>query len=711
MASPSGLSRRTFFKAGAAAGGALLIGLDRHRLLAGAAAQTDTALNAWLRIAADETVTILLSQAEMGQGVSTALPMIVAEALDADWRTVTVEIAPVDPAYRLPSFNEQTTGASLSVRDLFAPLSHAGAAARAILIAAAADHWQVSGARCSARGGRVHLSGTARSLSYGRLAAAAARQPVPAAPYRKPAHQRSLLGRSLPRLDVPAKTDGSAVFGIDLRFADMLYAAVACSPVFGGAPAKVEKDAALASPGVVAVVPVPGGVAVVADSTWRAMKGLEALAITWDDGAGAAIDDQSLTAHLEEGLNQPGALVTETGRPDQAPGERRLSATYAVPFLHHMTMEPINATARIDDRGCDLWGPTQVPEQWRDQAAALTGLPPEKVRVHVTLMGGAFGRRSRPDVAVQALTVAAAVRGRPVKLTWSREEDVQHGSYRPAVMSRLEAALDSEGWPTVLTQHISGASILEDWGVLRRDPDPMMGRGAADLPYRIANHRVRFTKRNRHVPVGVWRSVGRSHNRFFVEGFIDELAHAAAIDPYRYRRRLLQHDQRALRILDAVARRIGWGSRRKEGIHYGIAIDVGYGSVTGEAVALTVDGEKRIRIVRIVAVIDCGTVIHPDSTVAQIEGGILFGLSAALKERITLAEGRVAQSNFHDYEILTLAETPPIDVYLAPGGGAPAGVGETATPQIAPALCNAIFAATGQRIRSLPLNLHGYRLA
>jgi isoquinoline 1-oxidoreductase beta subunit len=749
---PNRRARRRFLIAGAVAGGGLLIGFGvatRRDLLGPPAllpkGAHEIALNAWLRIGADGTVTVAVPRSEMGQGVYTALPMLLAEELGVDWGAVRVEQAPIARVYgNVFMFTEGAsadphargfaieaarwffyrvgtvlglliTGGSTSVRDALLPMRAAGAAAREMLIAAAARRWGVPARDCVLERGRVLHPASAREHPIGELAGEAVRLPPPHAPRLRPRSEYRIVGRPVPRLDVPAKVDGSAVFGIDVRLPGMRYAAVKTSPAFGGRVASFDAGAIAAMPGNPAVIEIPGGVAVVADRWWRARQALEALPITFEDGPAAALDTEALHRQLEHALDTGTADLYEAQGEVDGPIERAsrpVEAEYRAPLLAHATLEPMNCTARVDAGACEIWAPSQAPSAVRMVAAEITGLDQAAVTVHTTYLGGGFGRRSENDSVIQAVTVAAALPGTPVKLVWSREEDMRHDMYRPMALSRFRAKLGSSGRPRAWLNRIASASVVLDFsrrnGLPESAKDNTSVEGAAFFEYRIAARRVEHVRVDTPVPVGFWRSVGHSQNAFFKESFIDELAHAAGRDPYAYRRGLLHDWPRHRRVLDMAAERAGWNDPPPPGRARGIALHQSFGSIVAQVAEVSVSEARLLRVHRVVCVVDCGEVVHPDIVIAQMESGIVFGLTAALFGDITLRAGRVEQSNYHDYRMLRLAEAPAIETYVIESGAEHGGVGECATPPIAPAIANAIFAASGTRVRSLPISAAGF---
>jgi isoquinoline 1-oxidoreductase beta subunit len=709
------VTRREFMKISTALGGGLLIGIQlgssaRSAVAAsaasGAAADTAFSPNVWLTITPDDVVSIRVASAEMGQGVMTALPMLIAEELDADWDKVRAEFAPVDPAYANPIFGRQQTGGSTAVRGYWSTLREAGAAGRELLLSAAAQTWGVPIESCHAQKGQIIHADSGRRLSYGALAGRAARLPVPKSVFLKEPGEFVLLGRAVPRLDIPAKVDGSAGFGADVQLPGLLTATVVRCPVFGGTLKKVDDTRAKAIPGVRQVVTISSGIAVVAEHFWAAEQGRKALEIEWDQGADAQLDSAAITARMAE-LVDTGTAGRNDGDAETAlrSAARRVEAVYEVPYLAHACMEPMNCTAHVRADGCDIWVPTQAQTATHQTAMRLTGLPAGKIRVHSTYLGGGFGRRGEQDFVSDAIETARAA-GAPVKVMWTREDDMQHDFYRPATYNRLAAALDDQGIPVAWRHRIAGASISARDSRERETSgtDFSATEGAANLPYAIPNILVSYARVNNSVPVGYWRSVASSQNAFITECFLDEVAAAGGQDPFALRRRLLREQPRLRGVLELAARKAGWETAPPAGRFRGIAVAESFRSYVAQVAEISIDS-GRLRVHRVVCAIDCGMVVNPDTIVAQMESGIVFGLTAALKGEISIANGRAVQSNFHDYPLLRLDECPDIEVHIVPSDAAPGGVGEPGTPPIAPAVANAVFAATGKPVRRLPIRL------
>jgi isoquinoline 1-oxidoreductase beta subunit len=710
------ISRRHFLAVSGGAAGGLLLGFYLPcggRLGEARADETETAaapaphINAWLRIAPDESVTILVAESEMGQGVFTAMPMLVAEELEVDWAQVRAEMAPAAKEYASPISGRQSTGGSTSVRHGFEHLREVGAAAREMLRRAAAQRWDVALEACRAEKGRVLHPETGRALSYGALAAQAAKLAPPTEVTLKPAADWSILGRSTPRLDAREKVAGRAVFGTDVRLPGMLFATPMACPVFGGRLERVDPAPALRVHGVKAVVPLDDAVIVVADGYWNARKGLRALEPVWDEGPHAGVDSAGIRETLRASLDGDAALAHTQGEPAAAfaASAGQHEAVFEVPFLAHATMEPMNATAHARDGEAEIWLPTQAPGAAQRAVAEVLGLPQERVHVHTTFLGTGFGRRSETDFARQAALASQAV-GAPVHVLWSREEDIRHDFYRPASSVRMRAALDAAGVPTALHARVASPSILArvwpDWNPEEVDGTAVQGLG--ESLYAIPHWLVEYARVETPVPVGFWRSVGNSQNAFFREAFLDELARAAGADPLAFRVALLEERPRHLTVLREVADMASWGSPPPPGRHRGLALHDAYDSIVALVAEISLEPQG-VRVHEVHCAADCGTLINPDTVEAQMQGGVHFGLAAALHGEITLRRGRVEQGNFSDYRVPTLASSPAIRVRLIESAESPGGVGEAAVPPIAPAVANAVFAATGAPVRRLPIRI------
>ena len=711
----SSISRREFIETGA---GLVIAFHLPSRSLPTALDDPTFSPNAWIRIATDGAVTLTVDKSEMGQGTQTGLAMILAEELEADWSTVRLGPVPENPA---GWSRRMSTGGSTAIRTSWEPLRKAGAAAREMLIDAAATTWKVDRASCRAERGAVVHATSKRRLTYGKLVAKAAQLPVPKDPPLKDPKDFRLLGTRVPRLDTPAKVDGSAVFGIDVKAPGMLVASIERCPVFGGTLKSYDATKAKAVPGVRAVValePSPwtgttgawaagcaAGVAVVADTYWQAMTGRKALQVEWDEGAAASLDSDGIRAEFLKRAEQPGVEARKDGDAAAAlaGAAKRVEAVYEVPFLHHATMEPMSCTAHVRSDGCDVWVPTQNQTRAQEVAAELTGLPKEQVRVHTTFLGGGFGRRLEPDFVSEAVRVSKAA-GAPVKVIWSREDDVQHGFYRPATYNRFAAALDASGSPVAWTHRIVAPPILLKFGPLEKGIDRTLIDGAANLPYAIPNVLVdQVAVDLLPVPRGFWRSVGISQNAFVTECFFDEVAVAAGKDPYELRRQLLRDKPRHLRTLELAAQKAGWGTPLPAGHGRGIALAEWAPTTCAQVAEVSVTPDGRVRVHRVVCAVDCGPTVNVGQIEAQLQGGIVYGLTAALYGEITLQGGRVQQSNFTDYPMLHIEEMPVVEVHVVPSDDKQGGIGEPSVGPVAPAVCNAIFAATGKRIRRLPI--------
>jgi len=662
--------------------------------------------NAWLRIGTDDSVLVIVDRSEMGQGVTTSLPMLLAEELEADWTKIRFEFAPADKAYINQLFGIQGTGGSSSVRAAWKPLREAGAQARTMLIAAAAQTWAVEPSSCRAEAGAVIHAATNRRLTYGGLAQRAAGLPVPAEVQLKDPKDWRLAGKPTKRLDTRFKVNGTAQFGIDVRVPGMLTAVVARSPVFGGTVRTFDATAAKAIPGVRHVVQISSGVAVVGDGYWPAKQGRDVLKVTWDEGPVAQVSSASISSLFAQRATQDGAVARHDGDAvgALAGAAQRVEAVYEMPFLAHATMEPMNCTAHVRAGAVDIWAPTQNQTGVQMIGGQIGGVPPEKVAVHTTYLGGGFGRRFELDFIIEALETSKAA-GAPIKVIWSREDDIQHAQYRPANYHQLRAGLDASGRPVAWTHRIVAPSIMARMfpQMVKNGLDGEAVEGGVGLPYAVPNVHVDYQLTDTGIPVGFWRSVNNSFNAFAVEGFIDELAAAAKQDPYEYRRTLLANAPRDRGVLELAATKAGWGTPLPAGRGRGIAVYKSFESFAAQVAEVSVSPAGDVRVHRVVCAIDCGLHVNPSTIEAQMQGGIVYGLTAALNGAITIENGRVTQSNFHDYRMLRLAEMPVVEVYIVPSNEAPGGVGEPGTPPIAPAVCNAIFAATGKRIRKLPI--------
>ena len=703
------LSRRTLLKATAAAGGGLILSVSIPRLGAALAAEQDAgfAPSAFIRIDSEGKVTFTIPQVEMGQGIYTALSTILAEELDAPFEQVTAVAAPPnDKLYANPLLGFQVTGGSTSIRAFWGPMRIAGAAARALLVRAAAAKWSVDPASCRTEMGEVLHDASGQKAAYGELAQAAAGLTPPTNPPLKPATEFKLIGKSLKRLDTPDKVNGKAIYGIDARPDGVKIATLASCPVFGGRIAHVSDERAKAVPGVRQVVVLDDLVAVVGDHMWAAKQGLDALGITWDEGPNADVSTAEVLNGLVAASERAGAVAKSTGDVAKALSEgTKVEATYHVPFLAHAPMEPMNCTVHIRPDACEIWVGNQVLSRAQGIAAEVTGLPLEKVVVHNHLIGGGFGRRLEVDYIGKAVRIAQKVDG-PVKVIWTREEDIQQALYRPFYFDRFAASL-SNGRISAWSHKIAGSSILARWAppAFEDGLDGDAVDGAVDFPYETPNLHVAYVHAEPPaVPTCFWRSVGPGHNIFVVESFVDELAHAAGQDPVAFRRAHLAKEPRLLACLNLAAENAGWGGALPARVGRGVACQSVFGSYVAAILEAEVDNDGEIAIRRVTAAVDCGTVVNPDSIEAQIQGGLIFGLTAALYNEITIAKGRVQQSNFNNYRMMRINEAPAIEVHLIRNGEAPGGIGEPGTSIAGPALANALFAATGVRLRSLPID-------
>jgi isoquinoline 1-oxidoreductase beta subunit len=714
------LGRRGFLVSTAAATGGLMLGFHlppgpdqavAAETIPNGPAGAGAEVNAWIIIQPDETVIIRVARAEMGQGIFTALPMLVAEDLDCDWRRVRAEYAsPAENFRRKHVFGSMLTGGSLSVRSSQDYLRTAGATARAMLIAAAAEQWQVPATECQAADGIITHVRTHRSISYGKVAQAAAKLTPPRDVKLKPTAAWRLIGQRVKRLDTPDKVHAKPIYGIDVRLPGMVYASVVNCPVFGGKLQSYDESKIKGMKGVHQVMPLDNAVAVVGDGYWQVRQALDALPVTWDDGGNGGVDSAAIAQLVRGGLTGTDAAVLRSD--GDAAGVTTVAHTiveaeYHAPFLAHAAMEPTNCTAHITADKVELWVPTQNADATLLLAAEAAGVDPGKVEVHVTFLGGGFGRRGAAvaqNFVPQAVKIAKAV-GKPVKLLWSREEDVRCDFYRPTSSAKFTAGLDESG--ALLSWHLrmAGPSIAHTLApaTIAHGADARMVEGLIDMPYAVPNILIDYAMRNTHVPVGFWRSVNHSQNAFFKESFVDEMAHATGQDPYQFRRALLAHNPLHLAVLDAAAKAAGWGDKLPAGVFRGIAHNEAYGTILTQVVEASVDGKGGVQVHRVVCAIDPGHVVNPDTIEAQIQGSIVFGLTAALYGEITIKQGRVEQGNFDDYEMVRLDAMPKVDIVLVPSGAFWGGVGEPGLPPLAPALCNALFAATGRRIRSLPL--------
>jgi isoquinoline 1-oxidoreductase subunit beta len=688
---PFSVNRRAFL----GTAGGLLVGFfmpPAKRLSADTVAPAK--LNAFVHVGADDVVTLYIHKAEMGQGTVTSLSMLLAEELECDWKKIRAEFPGVDPAFG----PMQGVFGSMSIRTSWDPLRKAGATAREMLIAAAAERWGVDKSQCRAENSSVINTATSARLSFGSLADAASKISPPSNVVLKDPKNFRLIGTSPKRRDTPDKLAGRAKFGLDMRLPDMLYAVVARCPVFEGKVASFDATKAKAVPGVKQVVEISNGVAVVAENTWSAIEGRKVLSVQFDEGRRASNSNASLRKMFADLAEQPGAEAHKRGDVEaaMASGAKHLEAVYEAPYLAHAPMEPLNCTAHVRADGCDVWASTQIQTAARGIAVKITGLPPEKVQVHTLYLGGGFGRRGASDYIGEAVEIAKAI-GVPVKLTWTREDDLQHDFYRPASYTKFRAALDADGWPVAWDSRI----VCPSFAGKRNGVDFAAVEGIADLAYDIPNFRADYHAPDAGIPTSFWRSVGYSQNTFFAESFVDEMAAAGGKDPVELRRRLLKNSPRLLGVLNLAVEKAGPVA---PGRFRGVAVVNNIGSFNAQVADISIEKGK-LRVHRVVCAVDCGHVVHPVILEQQIQSGIVYGLTAALKGNITIENGRVKQQNFNNYDVLRIDEMPVVEVHLVASQLAPGGIGEASTPTIAPAVANAIFAATGKRVRKLPIRL------
>lgn len=705
-------ARREFIRTGVSALGAFVLSLNLPACGDGQRAPAAFTPDAFIRVNPDGLVTIVLGVTEMGQGVFTSLPMLIAEEMEVDLSSVRVDAAPTDARYNHPGFGRQMTGGSLTLQSFWTPFRRAGAIARIMLVNAAAQRWKVAPETCTARNGAVVHGPSGRSLKYGELASTAGLMTAPAEVVLKDPRNFRLIGRPTKRLDSLPKTTGKSIFGIDVAVPGMLTAVVARPPVFGGRVRSFSAEKALAVPGVRRIVPTDAGIAVVADGFWPAKQGREALDIAWDEGPLATLDAAAQAERYAQLAHQPGLPVTRKGLVEPAfqSADKVIEATYEVPYLAHACMEPLNFVAHVQEGRLELWSGTQFQSLDRQAAAKETGIPLENIQLHTAFAGGGFGRRwaSNSGPVREAVQISKAVKA-PVKVIWTREDDIQGGWYRPRYTHWVKGGVDRRGNLTAWQHRIVGQPIfagrpgLEQWAT-QGEIDSGTVSGAQKLLYSIPNHHLDAHNVPDGPPVQPWRSVGSSHNAFVTECFLDELAHLASKDPLEYRRELLGQNPRLRRVLDLAAEKAGWGKPLPPGHALGIAVSE-FHTVIAQVAEVSVSANGEIRVHRVVCGADGGILVNPTSFHAQIEGGIVFGLSAALFGEITLERGRAQQSNFHDYRIVSMEEMPRIEIHTVASNEPPRGVGESAVPAIAPAVANAVYAATGKRIRRLPLHI------
>ncbi|HTA42111.1 MAG TPA: xanthine dehydrogenase family protein molybdopterin-binding subunit [Bryobacteraceae bacterium] len=706
MSTAAGLkvNRRGFLQVGASAAAGLLVGFyipEGSKLEAQTPTPGEAAprLNAWIHIAPDDTTTFMIHKVEMGQGTLTSISQLLADELDVDWGKFRTEFPGIDPA-----FGFQGVVGSMSIRTGWDPVRRAAAAARAMLIDAAAQQWGVDKSKIRTENGSVINTSTNARLSYGKLATAASKLPAPKnAPMKDPKDFR-YIGKSIKRLDSLDKSTGRTQFGIDMRRPGMMYAAAARCPVFGGKVASFDATKAKAVPGVKQVVQISRGVAVVADNTWSAFQGVKQLDIKWDEGPNANQTSANITKTFADKVQKPGVEVTKVGDVSKglADAAKKVEADYESPFLAHATMEPMNCTADVKADSCDVWASMQMQTLAHGAAAQASGLPMDKVHIHSQFMGGGFGRRGMTDFVSEAVEVSKAI-GAPVKLTWSREDDMQHDNYRPASYSRFTAGLDANGWPVAWHNTIACPSITNTSGQPPQNGvDRTSTEGSHDMPYAIDNKLVDYHWTEVGIPVTYWRAVGYTQNTYFVESFMDEVAAAGGKDPVEVRRRFLQKNPRMLGVLELAAEKSGWGKPLPSGHFQGVAIVNNVGSYTAQVAEVSVN-QGKVKVHKVVCAVDCGHVVNPAIVEQQIRSAIVYGLAAALKGKITIDKGRVQQANFNNYDVLRIDETPVVEVHIVPSTENPGGIGEAGVPALAPAVCNAIFTATRKRVRKLPI--------
>ncbi len=718
MVEKTELNRRSFLKATIVAGGAVVFGINlpvrtraEERLGLIPEPVADFQPNAFIRIAKDGKVTVIVGQVEMGQGVLTSLPMIVADELEVEWANVSYESAQPDKAFINPMMGMQATGGSSSVKSFYGPLRKAAATVREMLIAAAAQSWSVEPATCKAQSGKVIHAASNRSAAYGDLLEAAAKITPPADPKLKDPKDFKFIGKAVKRLDSPDKVNGKAIFGMDVRVPGMLYATVLRSPVIGGKVKSVDDAAAKAVKGVTNIVPLGYGVAVVATNYSAARKGRTALVVVWDEGPMAKVSTDSIyqtfaaAAEKDKGLVAKKTGDVAAARPSAA---KTIESVYWAPFLAHATMEPMNFTVDVRKDGVEVWGGIQAQMAVQQTVAQVAGTTPDNVKVNTTLLGGGFGRRFEVDYVIEGTLVAKAI-GKPVKVIWTREDDMQNDFYRAATYNKMSAGIDANGGPVFWHHRIVNDAIMARVGpalgfTLKDDQlDATSVEGAHDLPYNIANFQCDWIRKETGVPVGFWRSVGSSHTAFSTECFMDELAAAAGKDPLAFRLSLLEKHPRHAGVLRLASEKASWNTKPAPGIGRGVAVHESFGSFVAQVAEVSVDKAGKVKVHRVVCAIDCGQVVNPDTVAAQMESSIAYGLSAALYGEITIKDGKVQQKNFTDHKVLRMNEMPKVEVYIVPSTENHGGVGEPGTPPIAPAVVNAIFAATGKRIRSLPI--------
>jgi isoquinoline 1-oxidoreductase beta subunit len=708
------MQRRDFLKISIAASGGLLIGFQFPGIDSLASAQPSVSTfmpNAFVRIGTDERITVIVNHSEMGQGVYTSLPMLLAEELDADWAKVSYESAPVDPKYNHPAFGMQITGGSSSVWSGLEQFRQAGAAARALLVAAAAQRWNVDPTACRTGSGAV-FDRSNRRLTYGQLVESAAKLTPPEHVELKDPKTFTLIGKPIKRLDTPVKLNGQAVFGIDVKLPGMLTAVIARPPIFGAKMKSFDDSRARSLPGVRKIVAVPAGVAVIADTFWHAKTARDVLAVDWDEGSMQTFSTSQMMQEFRERSKTTGTSVRKEGDAEGALANaaKKIEAVYEVPYLSHLMMEPLNCVVDLRPDSCEVWTGSQFQTVDRANAAKVAGLPNEKVELHTTFLGGGFGRRANPqsDFVVEAVHVAKAA-GAPVKVIWTREDDMRGGWYRPAFLHAIEGGIDSNGDPVGWRSRLVGQSIMAGTPFAAmmmkgKDYDPASVEGVDDLPYAIPNLTVESHQAEIKVPVQWLRSVGHSHTAFAVECFVDELAALAQKDPYQFRRQLLLKQPRYLGVLDLAAQKAGWDRPLPKGMGRGMAVHFAFGSYSAHVAEVSV-ADGKVRVHRMVCAVDCGQYVNPGIIEAQLQGGAIFGASAALFQELTFEHGRLQQTNFNTFPVMRINECPEIETYIVQSNEKAGGIGEPGVPCAAPAIANALFAVTGKRIRRLPIRL------
>ena len=718
----SSISRRDFLKGTLATAGltiAAFISPFGYKLLNAEEAKKGTfSPNAWFEVTPDNLVTITIPNSEMGQGVRTSLSMLVADELEAAWSQIRVKQAPAADAFKNPFiYKSQITVGSASVRGFYEPLRKAGAAGRTMLVKAAAQTWKVPEGECEASQGVVTHKKSGRKLAYGKLCQAASKIPVPQEPVLKSESQFRYIGKAMPRLDIPEKVAGTGVYGLDVQVPNMLYGVMARPPAYGAKPATFDQKAAEAVKGVKAVIPTPFGIAVCAESLYAGWKGRDALKVKWEKGVQPDLNNASAEKQYMEDLNKQGAIAGNTGDAKKALGEasKTFAATYFVPYVAHTTMEPMNCTAYVKKDRCDVWAPTQGQTDAQGVASKVSGLPPEKVHIHTTLLGCGLGRRAAPDFVVEAV-IASKASGRPVKMVWTREEDIKNDFYRAATCQRIEAGFDGQGRLTAWSHKVVTSSLLKaiEPKAIINGVDFMALWGLADFPgspdnnrimYEIPNLYIEYVMSDLPIPVAPWRSVQNGPNAFVIECFVDELAHAAGKDPLEFRLQLLKNTMRPRRALETVAEKAGWGKYLPKGKGRGIAQATSFGSSVAQVAEISVnEANGAIKVDRIVVAVDCGQAVSPETLAAQIQGGVIMGISTALKEQVKFANGGPQSANFNDYKLIKMSEVPEIEVHIVKSTEPIGGIGEPGVPPAAPAVANAFFNATGVRIRRLPLD-------